>query len=50
MDGIAVNRPKVLRLHDTQKMFATKPELEDPIALVAWELIKNWKASSPCLD
>jgi hypothetical protein len=35
MEGIVVNRPEVPLLHDIWKVFATKPELEDPIALIA---------------
>jgi hypothetical protein len=34
-------------LHDVWKVFVTEPELEDPIALVTWELLKNQKAPSP---
>jgi hypothetical protein len=36
-------------LRDVRKAFATEPELEAPIALVARELLKNWKAPSPRL-
>jgi hypothetical protein len=46
MEGIAVNRPEVPLLRNIQKVFATELELEDPIMLVAWELLKNWKALS----
>jgi hypothetical protein len=48
MEGIAVDGPEVPLLRDVRKAFATEPELEDPIALVAQELLKNWKAPSPC--
>jgi hypothetical protein len=47
MEGIAVDGPKIPLLHDVWKVFATEPELEDPIALVARELLKNRKAPSP---
>jgi hypothetical protein len=46
--SIAVGRPKIPLLHDIQKAFVTELELEDPIALIAWELLKNQKAPSPC--
>jgi hypothetical protein len=34
MEGIAVDGPEIPLLHNVQKVFATEPELEDPIALV----------------
>jgi hypothetical protein len=48
MEGIAVDGPEIPLLRDVRKAFVTRPELEDPIALIAWELLKNWKAPSPC--
>jgi hypothetical protein len=47
MEGIAVDRPEIPLLRDIRKVFVTEPELEDPIALVARELLKNRKAPSP---
>jgi hypothetical protein len=47
MEGIAVDGPEIPLLRDVRKVFATEPELEDPVALVAWELLKNQKAPSP---
>jgi hypothetical protein len=49
MEGIVVDGPEVPLLHDVRKAFATEPELEDPIALVARELLKNRNAPSPRL-
>jgi hypothetical protein len=46
MEGITVNGPEIPLLRDVWKVFATKPELEDPVALTAWELLKNRKAPS----
>jgi hypothetical protein len=48
MEGIAVDGPEIPLLRDVRKAFATEPELEDPVALVAWQLLKNRKAPSPC--
>jgi hypothetical protein len=48
MEGITVERPEVPLLCNIQKAFATEPELGDPVVLVARELLKNWKALSPC--
>jgi hypothetical protein len=47
MEGIAVDGPEVPLLRDVRKVFATEPELEDPVALVARELLKNRKAPVP---
>jgi hypothetical protein len=47
MEGIAVDRPEIPLLRDVRKVFATEPELEDPVALVAQQLLKNRKAPSP---
>jgi hypothetical protein len=47
MEGIAVNGPEIPLLRDIRKAFATEPELEDPVALVAQELLKNQKTPSP---
>jgi hypothetical protein len=47
MEGTIINRPEVPLLCDVWKVFTTEPELEDPVALVAWELLKNRKAASP---
>jgi hypothetical protein len=47
MEGITVNGPEIPLLRDVWKVFATEPELEDPVALVAWELLKNRKAPPP---
>jgi hypothetical protein len=46
MEGIVVDGPEILLLRDVQKAFATKPELEDPVALVTRQLLKNRKAPS----
>jgi hypothetical protein len=48
MEGIAVDGPEIPLLRNVWKVFATEPELEDPVALVAQELLKNRKAPSPC--
>jgi hypothetical protein len=48
MEGIAVDGPEIPLLRDVRKAFATEPELEDPVALVAQQLLKNQKAPSPC--
>jgi hypothetical protein len=47
MEGITVNGPEIPLLRDVRKVFATEPELEDPVALVARELLKNQKAPPP---
>jgi hypothetical protein len=47
MEGIVVDGPKIRLLCDVRKVFATEPELKDPVALVARELLKNQKAPSP---
>jgi hypothetical protein len=47
MEGITVDRPEIPLLHNVWKVFATEPELKDPVALVAQELLKNRKAPSP---
>jgi hypothetical protein len=44
MEGITVDRPEVPLLHNVRKVFATEPELEDPIALAAQELLMNQRA------
>jgi hypothetical protein len=49
MEGIMVDRPKVPLLHDVWKAFMTELELEDPVALISRELLKNQKALSPRL-
>jgi hypothetical protein len=46
MEGIVVGGPEIPLLRDVRKVFATEPELEDPVALVARELLKNRKVSS----
>jgi hypothetical protein len=46
IEGIVVDRPEIPLLRDVRKAFATEPELEDPVALVAQQLLKNWKAPS----
>jgi hypothetical protein len=48
MEGITVNGAEIPLLRDIWKVFATEPELKDPVALIARELLKNWKAPSPC--
>jgi hypothetical protein len=48
MERIVVDGPEVPLLHNVQKMFMTEPELEDPVTLVAQELLKNQKAPSLC--
>jgi hypothetical protein len=35
MEGIVVDRPENSLLCDVQNMFVNKPDLEDPVALVA---------------
>jgi hypothetical protein len=47
MEGIAVDGPEIPLLRDVRKAFATELELEDPVALVARQLLKNRKAPSP---
>jgi hypothetical protein len=47
MEGITVDGPKIPLLRDVRKAFVTEPELEDPVALVAWELLNNREAPSP---
>jgi hypothetical protein len=47
MEGITVDRPEIPLLRDVRKTFATESELEDPVELVAQELLKNRKAPSP---
>jgi hypothetical protein len=49
MEGIAVDvdGPEIPLLRNVRKAFATELELEDPVALVAWQLLKNQKAPSP---
>jgi hypothetical protein len=47
MEGIAVDGLEIPLLRNVQKVFATELELEDPVALVARELLKNRKAPSP---
>jgi hypothetical protein len=47
MEGIAVDRPEIPLLCDVRKAFATELELEEPVALIARELLKNQKALSP---
>jgi hypothetical protein len=47
MEGITVDRPKIPLLRNVRKVFATEPELEDPMVLIARELLKNRKALSP---
>jgi hypothetical protein len=47
MEGIAVDGPEIPLLRDVQKAFETEPELENPMALVARQLLKNRKAPSP---
>jgi hypothetical protein len=49
MEEITIDGSEISLLHDVQKMFPTEPELEDPVTLVARELLKNRKAPSPCL-
>jgi hypothetical protein len=34
-EGITVDRPEILLLCDIWKVFATEPDLEDPVVLVA---------------
>jgi hypothetical protein len=48
IEGIMVNELEVPLLHDVWKVFATEPELEDPIVPIARELLKNQQAPSPC--
>jgi hypothetical protein len=47
MEGITVDGPEIPLLRDVWKAFAAEPELKDPVVLVAWELLKNWKALLP---
>jgi hypothetical protein len=47
MEGIAVDGPEIPLLHDVWKVFANELELEDPVALVTRELLKNRRAPSP---
>jgi hypothetical protein len=47
MEGITVDGLEIPLLCDVRKVFVTELELEDLVALVAWELLKNQKAPSP---
>jgi hypothetical protein len=47
MEGIAVDRPEIPLLCDVRKVFTTELELEDPVMLVARQLLKHRKAPSP---
>jgi hypothetical protein len=49
MEGITVDGPEIPLLRNVRKAFVTELELEDPVALVAQELLKNRKAPSPRL-